>query len=111
MEDKLHRFNKKSNHKSSFSGKKENSFKRKDKNDSFIFNIKAQNVEALEELLKNPEEHNVKINYKHENDYTALHMAAALGNEKMVQLLVDSNADINALTEKQETPLILAAKK
>jgi ankyrin repeat protein len=53
----------------------------------------------------------LKINYKHDNDQTALHIAALLGNDKIVQLLVDNNADINALTEKQETPLILAAKK
>lgn len=43
-----------------------------------------------------------------ESGYTALHYAAERGNTKIVQLLVENGADINAKNDFGNTPLLLA---
>jgi len=44
------------------------------------------------------------------NDTTALHMAAFIGNAKIVKLLLDSNADANSIMLHEYTPLLLATE-
>lgn len=48
------------------------------------------------------------IAWRDVNTRTLLHISALCGNERMVRFLIAHGADIEARTERQETPLILA---
>ena len=49
-------------------------------------------------------------NIKDSNGWTALHYACQYGDFESLKILIDTNADINAFSNNQRTPLHLAAK-
>ncbi len=70
--------------------------------------IKKGDVDALNKLLKN---YNNLINVDvTKQGFTALHLAAKLGKEDVIKLLVKKGADISLKDERNRTPLFLAAE-
>lgn len=62
------------------------------------------NVSAVKSLLAKEAEPNT-------TGWTALHYAAAIGNDEIVQLLLDASAYIDAGSPNQTTPLMMAARE
>lgn len=62
------------------------------------------NVAAVKSLLDKEAEPNT-------TGWTALHYAAAIGNDQIVQLLLDASAYIDAGSPNQTTPLMMAARE
>lgn len=71
--------------------------------------IKSNKIEIVKEFLKTC----FDVNYKMPNfiGRTALHIAAEYGNDKIITLLLDRGADINALDFSGCPPLFLALNK
>jgi len=51
------------------------------------------------------------VNFKGENDWTALHYAAYNGNLKMINLLLYQEAIIDNINVMKQTPLIIATQR
>jgi ankyrin len=67
--------------------------------------VRAGNIEKVRELLKADPN---AINSKNGEGMTPLHVAAAIGNADIAQLLLDNKADIHATDAKRYTPFNLA---
>jgi len=73
---------------------------------SFFKAVKSENIEALSQMDC------ARYVNKFENDYCALHIAALVGNEKLVRFLFEQGADIEVKTkEKKNTALQIACLK
>ena len=59
------------------------------------------------ELIKN----DLNVNLKNDTGDTALHMAAYSGNLLIAEQLIDCGADVDAVNNYNETPLMYAARK
>lgn len=67
--------------------------------------IKRQNIDAVHDLLLLGVD--INANFGHE---CFLHVAIRCGNPRIVQLLIENNADINGRDHLHETPLFIAVR-
>lgn len=74
--------------------------------------VKQDSLSSVIEIL-DKKRNGIKpdINFKGENDWTALHYAAYNGNVKMTNLLLYHEAIIDNLNIIRQTPLIIAAQR
>ncbi|MEA5098260.1 MAG: ankyrin repeat domain-containing protein [Burkholderiaceae bacterium] len=75
----------------------------KNGDDALMIAAWKENLPAVKALL----ERGVEVN---RDGWTALHYAAAKGNNEIVQLLLDQQAEIDAESPSQITPLMMAAQ-
>jgi ankyrin repeat protein len=61
----------------------------------------------VESLLKNKKNN---VNYRNKDGQTALHYAALYNYDKLAEILLDNNTDINSADNLGRTPLHLAAQ-
>lgn len=78
--------------------------------ETILYSIPSGNVDRIRQALDN----GADVNHIHDPDGTGmrqsyLHMAAAHGNERVLNLLVERGANVNARTRDGETPLHSAA--
>lgn len=66
--------------------------------------LQGNMVDLKLQLSKNPE----AINYPNHQGYTPLHLAVELGNQKLIEFLIQNQADINYQDNNGNTPLHLA---
>lgn len=74
--------------------------------------VKHDNLPGVIEIL-DKKRSGIKpdINFKGENDWTALHYSAYNGNLKMTNLLLYHEAIIDSLNIMKQTPLLIAAQR
>jgi len=78
---------------------------KKTRKTEFMTSTKKGDYETVKAYLKN----DIDINTRDpENGYTALHWAAEKGQMKIVKLLIEKGANLNAKTKNNLTPLNLA---
>ena len=71
-------------------------------NNSLITAIESNNIEKIEELLKN---NKTNINKLNDIGFSPLHISVIKGNIKIINLLIKNGAKINILTSKRkQTP-------
>lgn len=79
----------------------------KSKNDLTMLHIaSAYNVPKMISILMN---HNADVHVRDANGWSPLHHAAYRGSQKVLFLLLHGKSNINAVTQYQQTALILAA--
>ena len=81
-------------------------------NKEFILYAKHDNLPGVIELLdKKRVGLKPDVNFKGENDWTALHYAAYNGSLKMTNLLLYQEAIIDYINVMKQTPLIIASQR
>lgn len=68
-----------------------NSMTQEELNAQLFAEIKNKNIEEVEKLINN----GANTNAKNETDWAPIHYASAIGNNKIVELLIHNNADVN----------------
>jgi len=62
------------------------------------------------QLLLEQKDQKVDINHADQDGFTALHFAAQHGNELIIQILADHQANVNLLDKNKATPLAIATE-
>jgi ankyrin repeat protein len=73
--------------------------------------LEKAETKELQEVLKSLKENKMAdLNAKNKNGWTLLHFAASYGSLKLAEKLVRDGAQIDAQTNKGQTPLMIAAE-
>jgi ankyrin repeat protein len=81
-------------------------------NDRFLNLVKLGDYEKCLDLVeKNKVNKLLNVNYRGENDWTAIHYSALNGNHKILNLLLYNDAIIDNETSSKLTPLMIACQK
>ena len=69
--------------------------------------VKEGSADVLKESLVSTE----AVDELDQDGWTALHLAASLGRDDLVEMLLDAGANVNSTTPQKSTPLHLAASR